>query len=293
MKNIFFKDHDETLPLLKTLSETKDYVLINVNAHSDMFLPQDYGRFGRPPRMEDFILHSVKEKYFSKILWIKDDKSNDFKDGFYEFNIFWDDESSSLKCDLAKPYYFLGDDYLKQDASEPSFFSPEIKDLIKVQFEVISEKNLSKSKFAGMHWVLSLDCDFFSAANPFKSEHEKRTSEISTDKISTLIGSVFDIENYDEWNKFKKELIISKEWVPINKIIKLAFIETNYDENEIENKVLNILRFLKNNFAKEKCLSVFTCFSFFNGYARREKCPQIVSIIDAVFNNFDFFWEKA
>ena len=295
MNNIFLKEHDEMVPFFKTASQNIDYVLINVDAHSDMHLPDPRsGSRGRYSGIGDFILFAVKEKYFSKILWIKDDGSDDFEDGFYEFNIFWQSETSSWKCDLEHLHFFNTDEYSKNAAS---IFETESPDLIKVQLEVISEKNLSKSRFAGLNWVLSLDCDFFSAANPHKAQYEKALSEaggsLERSELDKLKNKMKAIKTYDEWNSFKKELVISKKWLPLNTILPLDFIETNYGDQEAESKMLNILKFLKNNFAKEKCLSALTCLSFFSGYTRRDRCPEIVSMIDTVFENFDFFWEKV
>lgn len=297
MRNIFLKEHAEMVPFFKEASLKGDYVLVNVDAHADMGMFLN-GKLD----IGNFITYCVKEKYFSKILWIKDDNSIEFEDGFYEFNMFWDDELLRWKCDLEHFGYFLEDSFVsKEEYSNTNFrlhdYAPneqaKFYGLASIQLEVISEKNLAKSRFAGLNWVLSIDCDFFSAANPFKSEFTKVINEIGQLRATELVNKVLKIKTYSQWIDFKKELAVSKEWQNASNLARYTHIETDYDEQEIDKKILNVLSFLKNNFAREKCLAALTCLSFFSGYTPRKKCPKIVSIIDTVFKNFDFFWENA
>jgi len=287
MKNIFLSEHDEMVKFLKKASVNKEYVLINVDAHPDLSLPSDELDF------DNFIITCVTRNYFSKIIWIKDNKSTDMEDGFYEFNVFWDSDFSEWKCDLEHPMYFLNNKFTEEKERAEDIASSSGNDFKKVQLEVISQKNLSRSKFAGLNWVLSIDCDFFSAANPFKSDLLNSAAILGEQKVIEIKNNVLKIKTYQEWNHVKKNLIVSKEWNAAKTLIEYGFLETFYSNEEIEEKMLAIIKFLKTNFEKQKCLSVLTCFSFFSGYTQRERCPKIVSTIDAVFKNFDYFWEKA
>lgn len=289
MRNIFLKEHDDMVPFFKEASTKANYVLVNVDAHADMGIFSD-----EKIDNGNFITYCVKEKYFSKILWIKDNNSIEFEDGFYEFNMFWDDESSEWKCDLEDVDYFFEDSFVsREEYLKTDSLTGSTRELIGIQLEVISEKNLAKSRFAGLNWVFSIDCDFFSAANPSKSELAKFTNEIGHARAAELINRASAIKTYSQWNDFKKELVISKEWTKAYNLLNHTHVETDYDEQEMDKKMLNVLSFLKKNFPKEKCLTTLTCSSFFSGFTSRKKCPKIVSIIDTVFKNFDFFWENA
>jgi len=290
MKNIFLAEHHEMLPFFKTLSEKKEYVLVNVDSRSDMSIPSNN------INGINFMANSIMNNYFSKIIWIKDNESFDADDGFYDVNIFWDPYCSEWRCDFENRTSFLHNYFssYKKDDIEDYYGSLKFdQGFKKVQVEVISEKNLSSSKFAGLDWVLSIDCDFFSATNPFKSDLLKSAAVLGEQKSIEIKNTFLKIKTYQEWNNFKKNLILSKEWKEADAFLKNYNIETFYSDQEIEEKMQAVIKFLKTNFEKQKCLSALTCFSFFSGYTQRERCPKIVSTIDTIFKNFDYFWEKA
>ena len=294
MKNYFLKENHDTIPFLKEASIKSDYVLITVNAHSEM------GMISGEANVGNFISYCVKQKLFSKIIWIKEDKNIDIEDGFYEFSIFWDRKLSEWKCNFEHFYCFFEDSFaIKNDYDnekhpyEATALDERIKNPINVQLEVISEKNLAKSRFAGLNWVLSIDCSFFSAANPFKAELTKTINRIGKTRAIELKERILKIKAYNQWDDFKKRMIASEEWPNARELIDYSYTETDYSDKEIDKKILNILTFLKKNFPREKCLQTLTCISFFSGYTLKKNCPAIVSSIGAVFENFDFFWEMA
>lgn len=284
MKARIFKEHDDFVPAVKKIAvdSGNDFVFINVDSHSDMSL------FDKEINIGNFITFLVKEECFSKILWIKNSHNKDFDDGFFRFK-FEESNGEEPSCDLEERFYLAEDSFSRPQEVIPVFGQK----MNEVDFEVISENNLDESVFSQKKWLLSIDCDYFSSANPFSEQYSKLKAEIGEETINKIKSEYSKIKSYEDWIFFKKELVINKQWKIVKEFMGCLYDEYECTNEEIEEKIKKLIVFLKKNFRLEDCVGILICTSFFSGYVNKKKCPKIVSILETYLNNLKFFWEKA
>lgn len=276
MKAIIFKEHSGFVHCVRKIAKDfkGNFVFINVDSHSDM------GLFHGELSLGNFITHLISQGSFSDVLWIKNDHNDDFNDGVYRFK-FWDDSVKKAVCDLENKAYFFDNQFVKNAPTDSS----------QVNFEVISESRLSKSIFSNRKWLLSIDCDYFSSANPFSEEFTTLKSQIPAIEIEDLKVKYSKIDTYAEWLEFKSELTAANKWSIFEKLAEVIYDEYEQDDAEILRKVMKLISFLKGNFFKEDCLGVLICESYSSGYVNKARFSSIINILKPYMNNLDYFLE--
>ena len=80
--------------------------------------------FKSPLHISNWITYCVTQKYFNKIIWVKPDKSKELlNEGFYEFSLFFDQESYSWKTDVEHPEFFFEDEFCPEgDAQQNEWY---------------------------------------------------------------------------------------------------------------------------------------------------------------------------
>lgn len=301
MKIGLFKEHHEFVEVFKNLPKHKDYVLINVDTHSDLNI------FNSPLNISNWITYCVIQKFFNKIIWVKPDSSKEaLNEGFYEFSLFFDQESYSWKTDVEHPEFFFEDEFCQEGNDYQNelydIFYWQKKDKIKFSVEVISESSLTDkiSQFKDMDFILSFDADFLSASNPFeqniKDFLEKNKQDLGEGiekEIVKVKEEISKIKTYKDFNEFRKKIILANKWKVFSYLYKNYHVSFNRDNDEIEKSITNVIKFLKNNFKKENILFLLCCSSFFSGYLKRDRAPIIIKTIKTWFENFDYFWDNA
>ena len=237
MKVRIVKGQDDFVPAVKEIAAKKgnDFVFVNVDSHSDMSL------FDKEINIGNFITFLVKEECFSKILWIKNSHNKDFDDGFFRFK-FEESNGEEPSCDLEERFYLEEDSFSRPQEMIPVFGQK----MNEVDFEVISENNLDESVFSQNKWLITIDCDYFSSANPFSGQYSKLNAEIGEEAINKIKSEYSKIKSYEDWIFFKKELVINKQW----KIVK-EFMGCSYDEYECTNEEIEEKINLRRTFTKK------------------------------------------
>lgn len=284
MKVRIFKEHDDFVPAVKEIAAKKgnDFVFVNVDSHSDM------GVSDKDIDIGNFINHLISVDCFSKVLWVKNDHNDDFEDGVFNFKV-GETNDGEIASSLENIFYFADGTFSREE----EFLMGDNSTVKDVTLEVLSETKMDKSVFLNKKWLLSIDCNFFSSANPLSKEKANLKRIFKEGFLEKIENDLNNVKSYEDWISFKKELIISKNWNTVYNFLSFDHPEYECSEEEIESKVKKLIAFLKKNFRLEDCLGILICTSFFSGYVNKKKCPKIVSILETYMNNLNFFWEKA
>lgn len=229
-------------------------VMVNFDAHSDLAMFD--GNLG----IGNFISRMVYDGMMDELVWVKGEKSLDFKNGVYNFNIGKKNESStSLVCDFKSPFYFLSESYVKTDRLvEPRPFVVTVIDL-DCQFPKLGDKN----------WFLSVDHDFFSCRNP-KIVGKRKVSQKKKEKFDEILATGLGVREKEEWDAFLRE---AEERFPGIKGFAEKNLLPEYTscKESIKSKILKANSLLLGKLSYSKCLGLYGVNSLSSGFVDADK----------------------
>jgi hypothetical protein len=265
-------EHDQMLPLIGGISDRhgSDFRFVNVDSHSDMDM------FNGELNIGNFITRAIGLGFTRDCLWLKNDHNTDFDDGKYLFQL-WNSEGKFpfehiYECNLEHVCYFLSGTYNRIIGANPT----------NVHFEVVSESKLPGLELAKKPWVLSIDCDYFSSANPFKAQLEEIIQRVGVDK-SKNVNEYFDqIETFDDWIEFL-------QWLAWEELVKdfreaINYVQPEYvaSDDEIEQKASLLFENIEHKLGTSYCLGVFICESSHSGFLAPGKLPVISKVLTEI-----------
>ena len=268
------EEHNEIVDHIKSASQKSKnkFIFINVDSHSDL----GTCAVGDKPCIGTFITYSVYNDFLKKYLWIKNNSNtSEFQDGSYECD-FWAEENGELICDLEDKLFFLG-----EYSNDKAF-----KKTKHLSFKVVSEKNLNNFAATNEEWLLSIDCDYFGCANPFKDVFEKNKKEIGDREFNKIFKKYNKIKNEKDMLTFVGYLFRSNQFEISSKLTSSCFDDLYFSEAEILKKINLIIDFLKTNFNKSKCLGIVLCKSESSGYTIKESLPFILKNLKNSFERY-------
>ena len=252
------EEHDQIFSHI--LKIKKKFIFINIDAHSDLAMCKTDSDIN----IGNFLSKLIYENYLSDIIWIKNKKSSEFDCGSHNFYVGKNLNNEELKCTEKNIIYFADDSYETID---------KIKNPKKVNLLVILDMNNFEAKNKSKEWVLSIDYDFFSSSNPYKTEL-KKVEELLINKkdlIEYFEVKSRKIDTFEKWKDFQKEIFFHFPKDLIYKYANYNQIEFLLSEEEIINKIFEINNFIQKNFLKEKCLKIFFCKSMSSGYTNKQR----------------------
>jgi hypothetical protein len=273
-------EHDQMLPLIAEVAETRgsDFRFVNVDSHSDMDM------FKGELNIGNFITRAIGLGYLSDCLWIKNDHNTDFDDGKYSFQL-WDSTKdfpfdNFYECNFEHVCYFLNGTYNRIVG----------RDATNVTFEVVSENNLHRLELNRKPWLLSIDCDYFSSANPFKLQLQEIIQRVGEDKSRDADEYFSQIKTFDEWVAFLQWLSW-EELVP-DFMEAIHYVQPEYvcSDEEIEHKTSVLFERIKSEFDLSQCHGVFICESSHSGFLAPGRLPIIARTLnEKILNTFGDF----
>lgn len=275
MKVKIIEEHNQIISYIKEASQKSknNFIFINVDSHSDLGMcnPDD------EPDIGSFISYLVYHNFLKKYLWIKNNKNiNEFQDGNYQCG-FWLEDDNKLVCDLNNKLSYIGGVYSQNKQS---------KNTNNFLFEVVSENKLHKFKSSQDQWFLSIDCDYFGCANPFRDVFDKIKNNIDGEVLNKIIKKYREIENEKDFLSFMCYLSRLQKIDIFYEITQCCYDEIFFSEGEILKKIDLIINFLKTNFDKKKCLGIVLCKSETSGYVIKESLPFILKNLTDAFEEY-------
>lgn len=218
--------------------------LVNIDAHSDMSMFD--GELG----IGNFISKMIDLGIVDRVVWIKDRRSMDFDDGLYTFKV--GRKGKALVCSLAEPYYFFQGSYDKDVTGR------------QVTLDVVTD--VTKLPDFGEKWVLSVDYDYFSCANPCQEDLIQMTAALGAPTISTLYTKGRMIKDWQEWQEFAGKLESMAPGI-MTSVVRCMFPHYQESEDQITNRVLALAKAIK----PKGCQAIYSISSLSTGFTDSQR----------------------
>lgn len=235
--------------------------MIHFDSHPDMTIPKslpiehvrDKDKLLGALSIENWLMPVAYAGHLEQIIWMKPEWANQIDDGDFSFHI--GDSNGHIRCDSSLEYF------LSEGTYQPSCNLNNQRQ-IKLRVFTLNESLLNgqhsaarRCEFldcvddANKHFILDIDLDFFSTANPFKKMLHKNVYE----RLKQLFKRDFFEQRFDLSATEDELSAFTNERTNYLDALEMIFrqLEENVDENNLE--IPNALQAHKSELLKLVC----------------------------------------